>query len=366
MEPLFRNVAQITCEAVTSALRSAQAICQSTIASIRAEPIIGKASFNAQVFRLHLTYNQQESESPNSLVAKLPAGNMELHENAAVFQPGRKETWFYQHGANHTPVRTPRCYYNSLDPITGQSILLLEDLAPAQNGNQLDGASISKAKLALESAARLHAAWWGKEQVRAMLSSNGVENLSAAAENLVQRLFREAWPRFIAHSGDGIPEGVRQFGDYLTHHVSGLSSLLDNSPKTLTHGDFRLDNMLFGKSGEDMLCWIIDWEDIDFGNGPYDVAWFIGGCLDIASPSEEQNLLESYYDRLVREGVKGYTWTECQRDYCYAMSDAFVQGVLMATNNKPDSTYHTQLANVVGRRFVHACDRLQLNKLIAM
>ena len=349
-----------------NALRSAKAIRQSSIISVKTEPIMGKASFNAQLFRLHLTYDQQESECPHSLVAKLPTSNADLHENATVFQPGRKETWFYKYGASHTPIHTPRCYYNSLDPITGASILLLEDLAPAQNGNQLDGTSISTAKLALESAARLHAAWWGKEHVRAMLSSDGVANNSVAAENLVQQLFLEAWPRFVARSKDRIPDNVCQFGEYLTHRVSGLSSLLDNSPKTLIHGDFRLDNMLFGKSDGDTRCWIIDWEDIDFGNGPYDVAWFIGGCLDIGSSSEEQDLLEFYYDRLVREGVTEYAWPECQRDYCYAMSDAFVQGVLMATGDKTDSTYHTQLADVIGRRFVRACDRLRLNRYVDM
>ena len=46
------------------------------------------------------------------------------------------------------------------------------------------------------------------------------------------------------------------------------------------------------------------------------------------------------------------------------MIDAFVQGIFMATIDKPDSTYHMQLADVIGCRFIHACERLRLHKLI--
>lgn len=213
----------------------------------------------------------------------------------------------------------------------------------------------------LETAAHLHAAWWENESIRTLFDS---EDHTESAANLVQTLFQQAWPRFIANADVKVPENTRRFGAYLTEHLSTLSSCFDNTPQTLTHGDFRLDNMLFDKRGADLRCWLIDWEDIGFGSAAYDVAWFIGGCLDINTSSEEEKLLRAYHEQLVRQGVRNYVWAEFQRDYRYAMSDAFVQGILMATTDKADSTYHTQLAQVIGRRFIHACERLHLHQLI--
>jgi hypothetical protein len=73
-------------------------------------------------------------------IAKVPTGQTELHERATILQPGAREHWFYRAAASRSPVLTPRCYYQAIDEATGQSVLLLEDIAAPTSG-QLVGAT---------------------------------------------------------------------------------------------------------------------------------------------------------------------------------------------------------------------------------
>lgn len=86
MKPLFTDASQITPSVITNVLRAGNVIDQSFVVSLEIDPIVGGASFNAQLFRLQVTYDQPQPTYPASLIAKLPTGNVELHENAAIFQ----------------------------------------------------------------------------------------------------------------------------------------------------------------------------------------------------------------------------------------------------------------------------------------
>ena len=354
--------AQITPAFLSPILRSAGVLRRASVAAIHVEPLApdGAGLFNAQLARLCLTYDAPEAEAPRSLIAKLPTRNTELHHNAAVFQPGARECWFYRQGVARTPLDVPRCYFSAVDATMGESFLLLEDLAPARTGNRMDGASSEEAELVLRSLARMHAAWWGAEQELAHLMDNIVE-----AQDLVEQLYRRGWPRFLERATFEIPNDVRRFGDHLVGRVAATEALLDHSPRTLVHGDFRLENMLFGTRLGRPVCWVIDWEDIQFWSGMFDVAWFLGGCLRVEESDKEEQLVRYYYHVLTQAGVAGYSWAECYRDYRCAMFSGFVQGILMAASLEPsDEAVNRALARVIGERFVVACRRLRLPELM--
>ena len=79
---------QITPAFLVPILREAGVLRQATVSAVRAEPLEGRVSFNAQLVRLWLTYDRSEVGAPQSLIAKLPTGNTELYQNAVVFRPG--------------------------------------------------------------------------------------------------------------------------------------------------------------------------------------------------------------------------------------------------------------------------------------
>jgi hypothetical protein len=331
------------------------------VVAIRQQSLTGPRNYNASLYRLSLTYDRPSTAAPKSLIAKLPTTNPELNVRAATFQPGARENWFYHSAAPHSPIHAPRCYYNTIDASTGQSVLLLEDLTPALPGNPIPGATLQQAELALESVARLHARWWAKAtdpEIRAL-----TQMLSAAwdeEQNLVQALYDSAWPRFLQQAAFPIPDDVRKFGAAIVGHMKAVDALLDQVPKTLAHGDFRLENILFGEQDGKAACWLIDWEDVFFGSGLIDVSWFLGSCLPVDAGRHEIDLLRHYHQALADAGVQDYTWDQCYADYRRAMCGAFVQGILSATPDDNASEYGHQLAQALGQRFSAIVRRLEL------
>lgn len=365
--PSLRDVADLTPPALERVLRPHFPTVR--IREISATPVDEETGFNAQLWRVHLSYADAAPDFPRTLIAKLPTLNTALQERTAVFQPGIKEITFYRHLAARTPVHTPRCFYSALDR-SGASVLLLEDLAHARGGYQLAVAAPHVARHALASLARHHAAWWGRADVTAQWGDN-TTNVPAppddAGANLVQELFHEAWPTFAAIYGGVIPDHVQHFGAYLCDHLAAMERLPDDVPRTLTHGDFRLDNLFFANaaSGE-LTCWVIDWEDIDFSSGLYDVAWFISTGVELNGADGEQDeraLLQGYHRALTDAGVTSYSFDQCMADYRRAMLSAFTQGVLMAVTRRDETGGATATADATARRAIDACRRLRLHEL---
>lgn len=337
-----------------------------SVIDVRVEQVSGKSSFNATIFRLFPIYTAADPSLPRTLIAKLPTANQDLHGRALIFQPGSRENWFYRVGRSNSPINVPICYYNEIDSRTQQSILLLEDLTHFPTGNWLDGATSLQTNIALDSLARLHASWW-KESSRAeiqelsrLLSPNWPQE-----QTLVQQLFNAAWPRFVNQFPASLPQAVQSFGESIVDNMAAIDNLIAQAPKTLVHGDFRLDNIHFSTLNQETTCWVIDWEDVFFGSGMVDVSWFLGGCLPIKRSEDEISYLQAYYQTLVNEGAKDYSWEQCIFDYRCAMCSSFVQGILSAAIDAEVSVYEKKLATVIGERFVQAASRLRLWELVS-
>lgn len=347
---------EFTAQFLTEVLRDA-GYDLTVVRSVRLERLGGRDQFNAQVMRLHLQYEREPSGAPKTLIAKLPKGDQQLNERAQVFVPGVREGWFYRRAAAASPISTPRCYVSMVDP-AGQSVLLLEDIHPAHVGSWKKGLNLLQAKLALDTAARLHAFWWEREDDPAIQELRGVVNKNAADElALVIALYADAWPRFCTQYGALMTEELRRFGGWLGGHLQAAEGLLAGSPRTLVHGDFRTDNLLITVRDGQADCWVIDWEDCFFGNGLEDVAWLLGGGLTKKEVKEEAGLLERYFLGLISNGVQGYSWEQCLDDYRRAMCGCFVQGVLSAVSAP-------QAGKVIAERFTAAAKRLELWDLI--
>jgi hypothetical protein len=361
------QLSQMTPEFLTAVLQPVIGQNKATVTQVRPEQLIGPQSFNADVWRLYLTYARPCPTAPQSLIAKLPTADTELHERAAVFQPGLKENWFYRVAAPSSPICVPRCYYNALDAATGQSILLLEDLASAPSGNQRIGATLPQAKVALESAARLHAYWWADttrleiQELTNLLPATGVDE-----QKLVQELYDRAWPQFLSQGIVAIPDEVRHFGTAIVGRMNVIDKLIDRPDKTLVHGDYRLENIHFGQRDGEAACWVIDWEDVFWGSGLIDVSWFLGGCLPVEQSHQEISLLHEYHQILLEQDVVSYSWAQCYEDYRHVMCSNFVQGVLSATLDEAADELDRERARVIGQRFVAAVQRLQLPELLAL
>lgn len=354
----------LTPDFLNALLPSVIGLDSATTINPRYQRLTGQPAFKANVWRIYLIYDPPQPHAPASLIAKLPTIQAELHERATILQPGARENWFYRVAAPRSPVLTPRCYYQIIDETTGQSVLLLEDIV-APTGGQLAGATLAQARIALDSLARLHAAWRltaDREEIQELMRL--ITDKWREEQTLVGELYDAAWPQFLQQALVPVSEEARQFGAAIVGNITAVDALIDRAPKTLVHGDYRLENIHFNEHEGQAACWIIDWEDVFFGSGLVDVAWFLGGCLPVALAEHEMSLLRHYHQALLDEGVAGYSWEQCLEVYRCGMCSSFIQGVLSATLAEDADEAERQLAQVVAQRFIAAAERLQLAQLL--
>ena len=102
---------------VTAALREGGVIgADSAVAEVAHEPIGVGVGIVGQLARLQLRYEGQAEGAPGMVVLKMPS---EYPENRAVgdhFNFYEREGRFYQQIGAKLNVRTPRCYWNHIDP----------------------------------------------------------------------------------------------------------------------------------------------------------------------------------------------------------------------------------------------------------
>jgi aminoglycoside phosphotransferase (APT) family kinase protein len=85
---------------------------------------------------------------------------------------------------------------------------------------------------------------------------------------------------------------------------------------TIVHGDYRLDNLLFGGRDGAVPVAVVDWQTVATGPAMSDVAYFIGaGLLPGDRRAHEEALVRDHLDRLRAAGVEGYGWDAGWEDY---------------------------------------------------
>ena len=311
MEPPI-NGSEVTAEWLTWALRDGNAIKTASVSSLIVEVMGGEKGITGQLVRLQISYDRQEADAPRSLIAKfsapLPESRAQLHSMGFY----ERELRFYEQLAAATPVRTPRCYFGHLDLESGFSILLLEDLAPAINGDSVRGCTLAEVRGVLQALALVHARWWRSLNLGAM---PWLRLKSMVAPDAMAAVFAEAWPSFLAKLSLPVTPAILGMGDWIEQeldHAAGV--LFVKEPRTLVHNDIQGDNLFFDRDGR--LVAVVDWQLTTCARGVVDVASLIRGQLDRElRRKHERDLLQAYHHALVEGGVSGYPLGECWEDY---------------------------------------------------
>ncbi len=195
-------------------------------------------------------------DAPGRVVAKLPSDDDASRATGVAMRNYEREVRFYNEIAPTVGIRTPRCYHADWSAESGLFVLLLEDLAPAVQGDQIDGCTVDQAALALDELAKLHAPRWADPALAdiAWLRDRDAEGVAALVS-----LYRTLWPGFLEiYSGVMTPSQIalgERFGESIESWVAG-----DHAPRTVIHGDYRLDNMLFGTDEGGYPLSVVDWQ----------------------------------------------------------------------------------------------------------
>lgn len=286
----------ITAEWLSSVLGAA-------VEDVRLAPV-GTGQMSDSV-RLHLS---GAAGLPATLIAKLPAADPSSRATAMSLRNYEIEVCFYQQLAPSLPVRTPAVYYAEIDLATADFVLLLEDLAPGVTGDQVRGCSVAEAEAALDELVRLHAPRWGDP---ALGELEWLHRDPEASRGFLLGLLPVLWAGFKERYAGVLGADVHEAGECLFGALERYLSA-DTAPWTITHGDYRLDNLLFGVDGGASVG-VVDWQTCGHGPAMNDVAYFIGAGLLVEDRRQaERALVERYHAAL---GVGGFSWEQCWTAY---------------------------------------------------
>ncbi len=332
-----RAPGQITVEWLSHVLRGAGVLGDAVIEQATVEAIGDLGGVNGETCRVRLGYapgRRPPRLAPRTLVAKFPADRAGARGVAAFQRWYEREVAFYESLAPTAMIRTPRCYAASIDP-SGDYVLLLDDLWPRTQGDQIAGCTLDDARAALEAVAGLHARWWGAPPPVSDAMPETTVGLDRAER--VGGALARFWERtrdLVPMPGSvalRIPELVEGYVPLLREMASG--------PVTLAHGDYRLDNLFFDPHAprRDYVT-AIDWQFVCRCRGMLDVGYFIGLDLDPAlRRAHERELIEGYLAALHARGVGDYGKAAAWDDYRRALLLGFAVFLIGTAGEQPNA-----------------------------
>ncbi len=231
-------------------------------------------------------------EGPASVVGKFPSPDPTSRETAAATGSYLKEVGFYRDLQATVEIPTPMIHFLGEDLGANRFLLLMDDISPAEQGDQLSGCSVLQAKAAVDALIGLHAPRWDDptlndvEWLTPRDSARGVE---------LAALYEVLFPDFADRYGDRLGADVvatgARFGALLASWFNAFCT-----PSTLVHGDYRLDNMLFATGPGPAPLTVVDWQTAAIGHGPADLAYFLGAGLLLEKRRTAEAALVNRYE----------------------------------------------------------------------
>jgi hypothetical protein len=318
----LESVNDLTSEWTTAVL--AQNGIAATVSRVSTVPV-GNGQMGS-CYRLFIAYGA--GDGPDRLIVKLPASDP---ASRAAGQLGyRCETTFYRTVADRVRLDIPRCYFAAMNASGDGFTLVLEDLAPAEAGDQIAGCSLDQARAAAVNVAGLHAPTWNDSSLREL--DWLIPDLAAYPE-MAAAFLVDATAQFVDRYEvtPDIAATLRGFADRFVDWATGRPE-----PFALLHSDYRLDNLLFAQSDTPRPVVAVDWQVVTVGCPLRDVAFMVATGLPTASRrAGEKGIVEAYHRRLVALGVDGYSAEQCWEDYRYGLFQAPLITVLGAFVAQP-------------------------------
>jgi hypothetical protein len=292
----------------------------------------------SECYRVALSYANGDS-GPNSVVLKVAATDPVSRQTGLALGLYEREVRFYTEIAPGLGGPIAPCHHAAYNTDTGAFHLLLGDAAPAVVGNEIHGATVEQALLALAELARVHAPLLGDT---AMANADWLNRESPMSQALIGQLYAG----FLERYRDQIAPAHREVCERLVASFDAYiaSETAPQRAHGLVHGDYRLDNMLFGEPGAARPLTVVDWQTVTWGPAMTDVAYFLGCALpDDLRRDHYEALLRAYHDALgsalslddVRDGVR--------RQSFFGVMMAIVSSMLVAQTARGDEMFMVML-----------------------
>ncbi|WP_102145075.1 phosphotransferase family protein [Mycobacterium hubeiense] len=261
-------------------------------------------------YRVSVTYADDSADLPATFALKLPAQDDAVRERVALGY--RSEVEFYTVVADRMRIPVPRCFHSEISDDGADFALLLADMAPAVQGDQIAGCSPAEARLAVDALAGLHGPSWCDPawmQLPCIVMPKPGDEAAAKGLGDVARMAAEIT---VDKLGEAISVEDRET---LTAAMGMVTPWLMAEPDrfALMHGDYRLDNMLFDPDRTRIT--VVDWQTLGVGLAGRDLAYFTATSLLPEVRSTIEKDLVGHYHRALSTYVADYDAETCWRDY---------------------------------------------------
>ena len=290
-----------------------------------------------QMSQSHRVRIRSVDGEPQSVVIKLASDDPTSRATGVGMGIYYREVAFYRNLAERIGDPLPGCHLAEYDRAEGWFTLVLEDVQDALQGDQIAGCGVDDARVALRTLARVHAPVLGDVAV-------GTADFLNQPDPMNQELMNALLAGFIERYGDQVAPEHQE----VCRRVGAVRDALiaeQVPPLGLVHGDYRLDNLLFGGGS----CKVVDWQTVSWGPAVLDAAYFIGSCLSVDDRrAHEEELVRLYHDELLAQGVSSLSWEQCWDGYrrqCFpGILMTVVAPMLVQRTERGDQMFMTWLA----------------------
>jgi hypothetical protein len=235
-------------------------------------------------FRLTLDW-ADGIDAPATVVAKCPSHDEASRNIAKLTGTYVKEVSWYRELAAGSGVAAPHCYHAEIADDDVDFVLILSDLAPARQGDQLAGLGIDGLAPCIDAAAGLHALLWNDPRL------DTLPWLARDNSEVVRALFPQFYTGFRERYAERLAPEVLDLGAGIVERIDAYLAR-QSAARTIVHGDLRIDNILFAPDGAR-------------GSGASDLAYLIG--TSIADPAEraaaDRPAFDQWLAALRRHGI---------------------------------------------------------------
>lgn len=348
MADLLTGIDQVTAEWVAQAtgLR---------VTGVEHEIIGVGIGVSSAVYRLKL----QGERVPETLVLKLQALDEAAVFTCSMLRMYAREVKFFDEVSGRSPIWVPEGYGGAVSADGAQYYLFMEDMGGHRVIDQNAGMEIEDAEVAVDALASWHAEFWrGAEPYVA--TGAAVSLADEIYQGVLPVVFAEGWQKIQAEMD--VHPTIAAVAPRWVEKLPDMLGALSTAPTTLTHGDYRADNIFFDDNDNVVL---LDFQLTGLGTGAYDLAYFVTQSLlpEVASENE-RGLFDQYVDALIDGGVRELDTAGLWESYRIAALFCLVYPVVASRGmDLSDPRQHALIENM-NTRCARAIEELNLADLL--
>ncbi|MXY78963.1 MAG: phosphotransferase [Chloroflexi bacterium] len=323
------------------------------VAGFHHEPI-GTGQFGTCV-RFVLSYARPRPEYPATIVGKFPSGDPMTRDMAVRVRAYSREVGFYNRLRSEVQIATPRCYYAAVRDHGPEFVILLEDMHPAKQGDQIAACDPSLARQITLALVGLHGPTWRDASLADAEWLNFADPVEL--QKAIHAFFQGVLPEFLDRHRDELAAEQKDLFQRLADSPEFPISPPVGEAFCAIHQDYRLDNLLLDTTRAPAAVTVVDWQSLAVGHPLSDVSYFLGGNLQVDQRrSTEERIVREYHDALLDFGAAGLGWAECWEAYRRASLFGLATVVFASMGVERTERGDELIATMARRHATHALD----------